>query len=112
MSDSWSDHQHSASRVAGEVLKRYPISEGQPLLPGVSVRLNLPDGRVVEKSYEGDRIEIGIGIDEIIGDGIHYPSGIAFMASVLTVCEELNVACNYENLREVGKGIEEALGIR
>ena len=110
MSDSWSDHQHSASRVAGEILKRYPIPEGQPLLPDVSVRLNLPDGRVVEKSYEGDRIEIGI--NEIIGDGIHYPSGIAFMARVLAVCEELNVACNYENLREVGKCIEEALGIR
>ncbi len=61
---------------------------------------------------EGDQIEIRIGIDEIIGDGIHVPSGIAFMATVLAVCEELDVACNFENLREVGKCIEEGLGTR
>ncbi len=53
MSDSWSDQQHSASRAAGEILKRYPISEGQPSLPSVSVRLHLPDGRVVEKPDGG-----------------------------------------------------------
>ena len=108
MSDSWSDQQHLASRVAREVLNRYP--EGQPLLQGGSVRFNLPDGRVVERSHDGDQIEIDI--DEIIGDRIHYPSGIAFMARVLAVCEELNVACDYENLREIGKCIEEALDTR
>ena len=112
MSDSWSDQQHSASRVAREVLNRYP--EDQRLLQGGPVRLNLPDRRVVERSYDGDQIEIDIkiDIDEILGDRIHYPSGIAFMALVLSICEEQNVACNYENLREIGKRIEEALGTR